>query len=115
MGLAPIGHTVSVVSVRGVVINVSANFMLANGWTLSEMRGDLEDVVAGYIREIASLWDANDELVVRASQIESRLLNESGGRVIDISALSLNGGAAGRNVVLTVHEIPIRGTVTSIE
>ncbi|MCL1880854.1 MAG: baseplate J/gp47 family protein [Oscillospiraceae bacterium] len=111
LGLAPIGHRVTVIPVRGVAINVTANFTLASGWRFDDVRFDLQNIVSDYLAELSSNWDRNANLIVRASQIESRLLNEFHGRVVDISDLRLNGAVSGRNVVLAPHEIPLRGTV----
>jgi hypothetical protein len=110
-GLAPIGHRVTVIGVQGFVIDVTADFTLADGWSFAEIRDDLVAVLNEYLFELASTWDANDVLVVRASQIESRLLNEPLGRVTDIAELRLNGGTVGRNITLSANVIPLRGTV----
>lgn len=52
-------------------------------------------------------WADNDYLVVRISQIESRIMAIQG--VIDISGTKINGNAA--NLTLTPFEIPVFGVL----
>jgi uncharacterized phage protein gp47/JayE len=110
-GLAPIGHQVTVVAARGVQIDVTAEFTLSGGWQFADVKPDLEDIVGEYLRELSESWAQTENIIVRAAQIESRLLNEPRGRVVDISGLRLNGGVVGRNVTLAADEIPLRGAV----
>jgi uncharacterized phage protein gp47/JayE len=114
MGLAPIGHRVTVAAARGVAVNVSADFTLAQGWQFDNIKADLEGIVGEYLRELAALWSQTEFMVVRAAQIEARLLNEAGGRVVDIAGLSLNGGVSGRNITLSAMEFPVGGVVTNV-
>ncbi|MCL1831717.1 MAG: baseplate J/gp47 family protein [Oscillospiraceae bacterium] len=111
VGLAPIGHRVTVVSVRGVEISVSAAFTLAEGWTFAGIKADLENIVAEYLQGLSAAWSQTDALIVRAAQIEARLLSEPHGRVIDIADLKLNGGVSGRNITLLPNDVPLRGAV----
>jgi uncharacterized phage protein gp47/JayE len=108
--LAPVGHDVTVAPVCGAVIDVTACFTLADGLTFAAVQPDLEQIAADYLAEIAALWAVSDSLIVRASHLESRLLNHDG--VVDITDLCLNGGLNGRNITLTANQIPVRGGVT---
>jgi uncharacterized phage protein gp47/JayE len=110
-GLAPIGHSVSVSAVSGVKIDISAKFILAQDGTFDEVKADLEEIVREYLLELSRAWSRSERLIVRAAQIEARLLNEAHGRVIDIAELSLNGGGLSRNIELSPYEIPLSGEI----
>ena len=60
-----------------------------------------------YFYELSKIWDENENLIVRISQLESRILTCEG--VLDVSGTTLNGSDA--NLSLATDEIPIRGTV----
>jgi uncharacterized phage protein gp47/JayE len=111
LGLAPIGHKVTVVPVIGFAINVSAKFSMVQGHTFNEVRAELESIIGEYLRELAAEWSHLNNVIVRASQIELRLLNHSS--VLDVESLMLNGSAS-RNITLPADNIPIRGGVTNV-
>jgi hypothetical protein len=92
-------------------VDVAAEFTLSGGWQFADVESDLEDIVGEYLRELSESWAQTENIIVWAAQIESRLLNEPRGRVVDISGLRLNGGVVGRNVTLAADEIPLRGAV----
>ena len=63
----------------------------------------------GYFGELAKTWaDSDEPLVVRVSQIESRILGVAG--VLDITGTKINGKAA--NHTLAADKIPVLGTIT---
>jgi uncharacterized phage protein gp47/JayE len=111
-GLAPIGHKVSVEAVCGVVIDISAQFVMTGGRLFDDIRSDLNEIIKGYFSEAAGGWAESDGLVIRASQIESRLLNHDG--VLDISDLRLNGGLFGRNITLPADGVPLGGDISNV-
>ena len=56
---------------------------------------------------VTSWTDQNEALVVRISQVESRLLGITG--ILDIANTKINGEAA--NCTLTLDHIPVLGTI----
>jgi uncharacterized phage protein gp47/JayE len=106
---APIGHKVTVIPVSGVVIDIYAKLSFVTGWSFDDVRFDLEKIAGEYLGEISREWDKSVGLIIRASQIEARFLNHAG--ILDIEDLQINGGASGRNVVLSANEIPVLGVV----
>jgi len=111
-GIAPIGHKVTVIAASGTVINISARFTLALGRNFSDIRADLEDIAGEYLREAAAEWADYSGLIIRCSQLESRLLSHAD--VIDIENLRLNNGTIGRNITLAANAVPLRGSVTHV-
>ena len=54
-----------------------------------------------------SCWDEKETLIVRISQVESRMLGTDG--IVDVENVMLNGQAG--NLVLETEEIPVRGEI----
>ena len=108
MGLAPIGHLVTVAGAQGIAINV-AFVLTLEGVTWDAVKPHVEAAIQTYFDALVQTWADSNNLVVRISQIESQILNVDG--VIDISGTQLNGGTA--NISLTATQIPVLGDVTN--
>lgn len=119
LGIAPIGHTVTVEGVTDSQINIELHLSLAGTGTYEDYKADIEETIDEYFAELNKSWQStqvaeidaysNTGLVVRISQIESRLLNVNG--IVDIQHTALNG--AEENLTLGVDELAIRGEVTN--
>lgn len=106
VGLAPIGHVVTIESAVETIVNLEATLTLQSGYTLENMTKTLNSVVKGYYKELAATWEeVTEPLVVRMSQIEMRILNMPG--VIDVGGTMLNG--VGQNLVLLQDSLPVKG------
>lgn len=108
MGFAPIGHTVTIKGALSVSIHVSTTLTLEAGISVSQVKADVEKVIADYLRTLRMSWKEEDRTVVRVSQLEARILNVKG--IADIADTKLNG--KGANVELDTEELPVMGTVT---
>lgn len=107
-GLAPIGHVVKVMGVKEVPVAVTVTAVYKNGYTFESLKSDMQLAIDGYFTELSADWSNEDNLVVRKSQIESRLLLIDG--ILDITDVKLNG--ASENVTLDEDAIPVRGDVS---
>jgi len=107
LGIAPIGHVVTVEPVSETVIDVGLNLMYQETWGWEELRPYVEAAVDKYFHELASEWAGSATPVVRISQIETRLLNVTG--IIDVQDTTLNG--VPQNLALGADNIPIRGAI----
>ncbi|WP_408893519.1 baseplate J/gp47 family protein [Paenibacillus taichungensis] len=107
LGLAPIGHTVTLNGVNWVTININTTLTLGDT-SVGQVQQDIEDVIDAYLLALRSTWEEDAPLVIRVAPLESRILTVSG--VVDISETELNGSTA--NITLTVDQVPQRGTVT---
>lgn len=107
VGLAPIGHVVTVVGVQSETVNIVTNITYQTGWDWESAKTYVLDAIDQYFHELSKEWDENENLIIRISQLESRVLNCEG--VLDISGTTLNGSDA--NLSLAADAIPIRGTV----
>lgn len=109
IGLAPIGHVVTVAAATGTTINLSFTLTLETGTTYDAISGQIETALQAYYDGLINSWADADALVVRISQIESRILDVPG--VVDITGTTINGSA--ENLVLSSVAIPIMGTVVN--
>lgn len=107
-GLAPIGHVVSVKPVEAVEVFVKTKILFDTGFSFSNLGSEIKEIVETYFRELRATWEKAPYLIVRVSQIESRILDLEG--VIDIQDTALNETAA--NLVLGRYEIPVLGGVS---
>lgn len=107
-GIAPIGHVVTVQGAMASTINVSADITYQSGWNWSSSGQYIKDAIDEYFLSLSKAWDDNDNLVVRVSGVEQKILACAG--VIDIANTKLNGSTS--NIQLNVNEIPVRGDVS---
>lgn len=102
-GLAPIGHVVNVASAEAVGITVKATITFDADYSWSNLQAAIDDVISNYLLELRKTWADEDHLIVRISQIETRLLGISG--IIDINGTTINGAAD--NLTLGQYQIPV--------
>lgn len=110
LGIAPIGHVVTVEGVSERIVNISSNITLQTGYVWVDVEANIKSVINKYFDDLNSTWAESANLVVRISQIETRILNVTG--VLDIQNTLLNGAA--ENLVLNETEIALLGGVTKI-
>lgn len=108
IGLAPIGHKVVINPVNETEINISTNLTYQGGYSFDDVKDYINTTIDEYFIELKKTWSDNDNLVVRISQIETRLLNIEG--ILDIADTKINSIA--ENLVLDADNIPKRGTVS---
>lgn len=107
VGLAPIGHVVTVVGVQGKTVDIVTNITYQTGWNWDSAKSYILNAIDQYFKELGQAWDEQENLIIRISQLESRIISCDG--ILDISGTTLNGSAS--NLSLAVDEIPVRGTV----
>ena len=118
VGLAPIDHKVTVVGATDSAIAIGLHLTFSAG-TYDTYKAAIAAVIDAYFLELNKSWQStqhvtfedvsNSGLIVRISQIESRILAISG--IADIQNTTLNGTAA--NLTLGVDELAVRGAVTN--
>lgn len=117
LGIAPIGHFVTVEGAHGETINIATHLTFESGWDWNAVKPYAEQAIDHYFNELSAEWDAVDwrddltaTLTVRISQIETRLLGVRG--VLDVENTTLNGVAA--NLPLAPDAVPVRGAVANV-
>lgn len=111
LGLAPIGHEVTITGAQALTIDVTATLTLAPDTTIGQVQNDVEDAINAYMLSLRQTWANESAIIVRVAQIESRILAVPG--VVDVTNTMLNGSAA--NITLTDEQIPTMGTVVLSE
>lgn len=110
IGIAPIGHVVKVEGVKSESVNLSFTLQYQRDWTWEDVKGYVKNVIESYFLELAKSWaEQEDAIVVRLSQIESRMLDVSG--ILDISNTQINGISS--NCVLPFDCIPTLGNLNA--
>ena len=104
LGIAPIGHIVTVEGAAAKNIIVSATFTLESGVNPTDIQDSVNNVVDNYFKSLSVNWDKEDNLIARISQLETRLLGVAG--VLDITNTKMNNSSS--NLSLQSNEIPVR-------
>lgn len=111
MGLNPFGSVLTIQSVTGVNIAVTATFTFDTGYTFAGLKTAIEEAVDGYLLTLRKtweddyeeLWEENAGIVVRISHIEAAIITVEG--VLDVTDTTINGDD--ENIILENTEIPI--------
>lgn len=107
-GTAPIGHVVTVRTADEVEINIVTNIQFDSNHSWDNLGTEITSTIKSYLAELRTQWGESDNLYVRISQIESRLLDIKG--IIDIGDTTINGES--ENKILSELEIPVLGGVS---
>ena len=107
-GLAPIGHVVSVKSAETVAVYMTTTVTFEEGSNWTNTKTAIEEVIKAYLLELRQEWAESSYLIVRVSQLETRILGVKG--VIDITNTKINGSA--ENLSLGEYQVPTFGGVS---
>lgn len=107
VGLAPIGHIVTITGVEETPVNIESKITYKSGWSFEDARPYIEEAVNQYLRELCRAWQDSETIIVRISQMESRLLELE--CIEDIADTLLNGKA--ENLIIETDSIPVRGEI----
>jgi len=107
-GLAPIGHVVTVEGAAPVSVEVTTNITFDVGFSWANLQNSIETAISDYLAELRRQWGDSPHLIVRISQIETRVLALKG--VIDIQDTELNGLT--ENLTLDKLQVPVFGGVS---
>lgn len=106
IGLAPIDHEVTVIGAAGTEINIETSLTFTPDWDYEKCSSYIENALDSFYYELNSSWSKENGLLIRISQIESRLLALPG--IVDISNTTLNNTAS--NLLLDTDAVAVRGT-----
>ncbi len=107
LGIAPIGHFVTVKGVEPIEINIDTEIDFKIGYTIEDVREYIEEAIEKYIQALCKTWEESDYITIRISHIESNLLNILG--IEDIRNTKINSKY--ENFVLYGDNIPLRGEI----
>lgn len=109
VGLAPIGHVVSVKSADPVQVYIKTTVVFNEGYSWSNTKTLIQEAVDSYLLELRKEWADSSNIVVRVSQVETRILGVKG--VLDVTNTKINDSE--NNLALTKYQIPVLGGVSS--
>lgn len=109
VGIAPIGHIVTVNTAEEIAVNITSNIIFDEGYSFTGQKQNIIDAISAYLLELRKEWANQTNLVVRIAQIETRILAIKG--IIDISGTKINSAAS--NLTLTKYQIPVMGGVST--
>lgn len=108
IGIAPIGHTVTIATPNELTVNIQAKITLISGYNWDTMLPRITETLEAYFLELRRGWE-DENVVVRISQIENRILNLEG--VLDIADTKLNGEP--NNLIVAQEDLPVLGGVVN--
>lgn len=106
LGLAPIGHTVTVVGAGETPVNIECTFEYIDTYNWDAVKDGVYEAIDNYFGELARTWE-NEAVTVRVNQVNNALMSVQG--VLDVIGTKLNGVSS--NIVIDSTDIPVRGTV----
>ena len=117
LGLAPIGHTVTVATATEKTVNVELDVMAEVGYNQEQLKGLVTPVLQNYFLGVRKKWDtANDYNVYSLGMYRANIIGEviSIPQILNITDVRLNGESADITFEegAEVQELPILGTVT---
>ena len=116
LGLAPIGHTVTVTTPTEKTIDVATTIVLESGYTLNQVTPLIEEAVENYLLGLREVWGISDDLnnyalAVYIARINAAVLGVAG--IANITGTTINGLASDLILIqdATTQELPVLGTV----
>ena len=116
LGLAPIGHQVTITTPSEVAINIETTIVLINGYNLPQIESLIGQAIAEYLLTLRKAWGIGDDLnqytlAIYIARINSAILSVSG--VANVTDTLINGFA--EDLILEQsaanQELPQLGTV----
>lgn len=101
VGIAPIGHIVTVDTVSDDNVSITANVKLESGINFDDVADIFYKGIADYFLELRKIWGEED-IVIRPSRIETICLNTTG--FTDITDIKINGNSG--NYVCDSNKVP---------
>lgn len=117
LGIAPIGHKVTITTPSELIINIAANLTLMSGYTKQQVTPAIQEALENYILSLRKEWDNGNEfnqyiLGVYISRINAAILNVAG--IANVTNTTINSLA--NDLILTenaqLQELPVLGAVT---
>ncbi len=110
IGIAPIGHVVTVDTAAAVAVDISTKLTLDVGYTTAGVAAKITNLVEAYLLEIRQDWAEQSSSIVRLAQIDTKIMSVDG--VLDVAGTSING--VEENMTLSAFELPVLGVVACL-
>ena len=117
LGLAPIGHTVTITTPEELTVNIAANISLMPGYTKAQVETPIKEALEAYLLNLRKEWGVPNDfnqyiLGVYISRINAAILSVQG--VSNVTGTTINSLANDLTLVETAErqELPILGMVS---
>ena len=112
IGIAPIGHVVTVDTAQDVGVNIRTSITFEDGYNWLLLKNSVETIIKDYLLELRKNWALKNEitsknLVVRIAKIESSIMSLKG--ILDIQNTTINN--SNNNLQLTEFQLPTFGGI----
>lgn len=107
--ICPIGAKPQVYGVNEIIVNIEFNIQFQDGYTWLNVSSSITTIVENYLKELREDWENLNNISVRVSQLEVRVMELEG--IVDVPSIKINGNPV--NLVLGVNDIPVIGSVTN--
>ncbi|MGV8153435.1 MAG: baseplate J/gp47 family protein [Alkaliphilus sp.] len=108
LGIAPIGHVVTVEGVTESIVNIATTITYQTGWTWADVQISVENAIDEYFLSLKQNWENEENIIVRITQTNTKLLALAG--ILDIAGTTINTLAS--NLTIASNSIPVRGVVS---
>lgn len=117
LGIAPIGHKVTVVTPTEITINISSTLTLMSGYSISQVEDNVKNAISNYIDTLRHNWGNANEVNVYSTaiyiaRINAAILSVEG--VANVTDTTINDSA--NDLILTenstTQQLPKLGEVT---
>ncbi|MGG7176194.1 baseplate J/gp47 family protein [Clostridium paraputrificum] len=116
LGLAPIGHKVTIVTPTPVTVNIQAKIQVLNGYTIEQLREEITEAISKYLLTLRKNWGIADDmnryaLTIYRSQITGKILGVTG--IANVIEIKINNKLEDLTLLEngTVQELPMLGQV----
>ena len=110
LGIAPIGHDVTIEGCGSEEIDISFDITFNDGYNWENAGGEITEIVEEYLAELREKWQQSDNIIVRTSHIEMRILENEA--VLDIEHTSINGQE--ENYHVGADNVPVLRAVNAV-
>ena len=117
LGMAPIGHKVTITTPTELVVNITATVSVETSYTLAGLKSAIEEALGNYITALKKAWAIGDvyntySTKVYMAKVTSTIIGVVG--VSNVTSVSINGAAADLALTenATLQQLPKLGTVT---
>lgn len=103
IGLAPIGHTVTVEAPVKLNINIDATIELDKGITIGAVQSLVEESLEEYLLEVQKEWSEDNKLYIYISRVIAAILQVDG--VINVQSVEINGSPIDLEIEITSENV----------
>lgn len=107
VGIAPVGHFVTVVGAYDTAVNIETTITYEDGYTWALTQDKIKAAIDEYLATLNATWADSKKLTVIIARLNSYILNVEG--ILDVQNTTLNGKA--ENLAVDKDSIVSRGTV----